>query len=57
MGLTRKEIVIVGRTDEAFKLGGAFDAQLLADPSAPSPGLRRLSLTGDGTLISCTPPG
>src|ERR1700732_323221 len=37
--------------------GRTFGAQLLADPSAPRPWFRRLSLTGDGTLISCTLPG
>src|SRR5207248_4147100 len=31
-----------------------FGAQLFADPSAPRRWLRRFSLTGDGTLISCT---
>src|SRR5260370_30200796 len=36
--------------------GRTFGAQLLADPSAPRRWLRRLSLTGDGTLISCTLP-
>jgi hypothetical protein len=56
-GVDAKEIVIVGGTDEALKLGRTFGAQLLADPSAPRPWLRRLSLTGDGTLISCTLPG
>src|SRR3954471_23387528 len=33
-----------------------FGAQLLADLSAPRRWLRRLSLTRDGTLISCTLP-
>src|SRR5205823_12967784 len=36
--------------------GRTFGAQLLADPSAPRRWLRRFSLTGDGTLISCTLP-
>src|SRR5438105_2454807 len=35
--------------------GRTFGAQLLADPSAARRWLRRLSLTGDGTLISCAP--
>jgi hypothetical protein len=55
-GVDAKEIKVVGGTDEAFELREDIRCQLLADPSAPRRWLRRLSLTGDGTLISCTLP-
>src|SRR5438132_10505037 len=54
MGLTRKRSWSSAVRMKRSSSGRTFGAQLLADPSAPRRWLRRLSLTGDGTLISCT---